>query len=157
MTVQQHRHRLVAILSADAPGCSQLMAVYESATLLAIDAAGIVFRQQSEAHRGPVVDTTGDSALAVFETAAGAMSSALAIQRQPDASAAAEPEHGRKRFPIGVHLGKTFGRQHPAWREPGRCSCRAAVPLRVRHQPQGGARNQPYPAVVALVRADGVE
>jgi len=105
VTVQEHRRRLVAILSADGAGYSRLMAVDESATVLALDAARVVFRHRTEAHHGRVVDTAGDSVLAVFETAAGAVSAALAIQQQIDALTAAEPEDRRMRFRIGVHLG----------------------------------------------------
>ena len=47
----------------------------------------------------------GDSVLAVFETATGAVSAALAIQQEIGASAQAVPEHRRMRFRIGVHLG----------------------------------------------------
>jgi len=43
--------------------------------------------------------------LAVFETAAGAVSAALTIQQQIDALTAAEPQDRRMRFRIGVHLG----------------------------------------------------
>ena len=47
----------------------------------------------------------GDSVLAVFGTAAGAVTAALAIQLQVNALADAEPEDRRMRFSIGVHLG----------------------------------------------------
>ena len=47
----------------------------------------------------------GDSVLAVFGTAAGAVSAALAIQAQFNQRTDAEPEIRRMRFRIGVHLG----------------------------------------------------
>src|SRR4029079_3786640 len=47
----------------------------------------------------------GDSVLAAFETAAGAVTAALAIQRELDASGRDTPEDRRMRFRIGVHLG----------------------------------------------------
>ena len=105
MTVQEHRHRLMAILAADAVGYTRLMAVDESATVLALDAARSLFRQQTEVRGGRVVDTAGDSVLAVFETAVGAVVAALAIQQLLDASIAAESEDRRMRFRIGLHLG----------------------------------------------------
>ncbi len=105
MDVQELRRRLAAILSADAAGYSRLMAADEPATVQALDAARAVFRQQVEAQQGRVVDTAGDSVLAVFETAAGAVSAAMAIQQRLEASAASEPEDQRLHFRIGVHLG----------------------------------------------------
>jgi predicted ATPase/class 3 adenylate cyclase len=90
------RHRLEAILAADAVGYSRLMSEDERATLAALDAARKVFRTQIESQGGRVVDTAGDSVLASFETATGAVNAALAIQRKLSA---------RLRFRIGVHLG----------------------------------------------------
>src|SRR5258707_15895762 len=76
------RQRLAAILAADAVGYSRLMSVDERATVAALDAARAVFRQQIESSRGRVIDMAGDSVLAVFDTATGAGSTALAIQQQ---------------------------------------------------------------------------
>jgi adenylate cyclase len=98
-------NRLAAILAADAAGYSRLMAADAHATLAALDAARAVFRSQTEAHRGRVVDTAGDSVLAVFETAAGAVAAALAIQASINPQADAAPEERRMHFRIGVHLG----------------------------------------------------
>ena len=97
--------RLVAILAADAAGYSRLMAADERRTVAALDAARAVFRQEIEARRGRVVDMAGDSVLAVFETATGAVSSALAIQQQLATLCAQESEHRRMHFRVGVHLG----------------------------------------------------
>ena len=47
----------------------------------------------------------GDSVLAVFETATGAVSAALAVQQTLNSRVADEPEARRMRFRIGVHLG----------------------------------------------------
>ena len=105
MTDTGSRQRLAAILAADAAGYSRLMAADERATMAALDSARAVFRQRIEAHRGRVVDMAGDSVLAVFETATGAVSAALAVQRDLEASHTAVPEERRMRFRIGVHLG----------------------------------------------------
>ncbi len=105
MTDSPFRQRLAAILAADAAGYSRLMAVDEAATVAALDAARAVFRSQIEAHRGRVIDMAGDSVLAVFDTAIGAVSAALAVQRELAASDGAQPEATRMRFRIGVHLG----------------------------------------------------
>ena len=50
----------------------------------------------------------GDSVLAVFELASGAVAAALAIQRDLGASAREVPADRRMKFRIGVHLGEIF-------------------------------------------------
>ncbi len=105
MSGQELRHRLAAILAADVAGYSRLMAADERATVAALDAARAVFRAQIEANRGRVIDMAGDSVLAVFETAAGAVSAALAVQRALADAVQDQPEERRMRFRIGVHLG----------------------------------------------------
>ena len=99
------RHRLAAVLAADAAGYSRLMAADAPATVLALDAARTVFRAQIEANLGRVIDMAGDSVLAVFDTAAGAAGAAITIQRELGAALGATPEDRRMRFRIGVHLG----------------------------------------------------
>jgi adenylate cyclase len=99
------RQRLAAILAADVAGYSRLMAADERATVADLDAARSVFRAQIEASQGRVIDMAGDSVLAVFETAIGAVSAALAVQRAINAASNAVPEDRRMRFRIGVHLG----------------------------------------------------
>ncbi len=97
--------RLVAILMADAVGYSRLMSADERRTVAALDAVRAVFRHEIESRRGRVVDMAGDSVLAVFESATGAVSAALAIQQHVEELCAQEsPEH-RMHFRLGVHLG----------------------------------------------------
>ncbi len=98
------RHRLTAILAADAAGFSRLMASDERATLAALDAGRAIFKTQIEAKQGRVIDMAGDSVLAAFETATGAVDAALAIQQGLAAlHATVQGEH--MHFRIGVHLG----------------------------------------------------
>ena len=99
------RHRLVAILAADAVGYSRLMSIDERATLDALEEARSVFRAAIDSNGGRVVDTAGDSALAVFDTASGAATAALAIQQEFAAASTEVAEDRRMRFRIGVHLG----------------------------------------------------
>jgi adenylate cyclase len=101
----EFRQRLAAILAADVAGYSRLMAADERATVATLDSARAVFRNQIEANQGRVIDMAGDSVLAVFQTAVGAVAAALAIQRDLDASNSSVPDHRRMRFRIGVHLG----------------------------------------------------
>jgi adenylate cyclase len=102
---QELKQRLAAILAADVAGYSRLMAADERATVAALDAARAVFRGQIEANAGRVIDMAGDSVLAVFETAAGAVSASLGVQQALAASASATPEDRRMRFRIGIHMG----------------------------------------------------
>ncbi|HVF65549.1 MAG TPA: adenylate/guanylate cyclase domain-containing protein, partial [Casimicrobiaceae bacterium] len=102
------RRRLEAILAADAAGYSRLMAADEDATIAALDEARGVFRTNVGANQGRVIDTAGDSVLAVFETASGAVAAAIEIQRQIDALASALAEDRRMYFRIGVHVGEVI-------------------------------------------------
>jgi adenylate cyclase len=102
------RHRLVAIMEADGVGYSRLMSVDERATVIALDAAREVFRTQIHARGGRVIDMAGDSVLAVFETAAGAVNAGLDVQRQLAAAMADAQPDRCLRFRIGVHLGDVF-------------------------------------------------
>jgi adenylate cyclase len=82
------------------------MAEDERAAVAALDAARAVFRARIEAGRGRVVDTAGDSVLAVFEIATGALSAALDIQQHLDAALSGEPQSRRMRFRVAVHVGE---------------------------------------------------
>ena len=99
------RQRLAAILVADVAGYTRLMAADEHATVASLDKGRAIIRAQCEANYGRVIDMAGDSALAIFETATGAVEAALAIQKQTREAVASLPEARRMRFRIGVHLG----------------------------------------------------
>lgn len=105
MSGTELKHRLLAILAADATGYSRLMAADDRATVAALDAARAVFRTQIESNQGRVIDMAGDSVLAVFETATGAVSAALAIQGTLNEISVTAPEEQQMRFRIGVHMG----------------------------------------------------
>lgn len=99
------KQRLLAILAADAVGYSRLMAGDDRGTVAALDAARAVFRSRIEAGHGRVIDMAGDSVLAVFETAAGAVTAAIAVQQQLGASTGGVPQDRRMLFRIGIHMG----------------------------------------------------
>jgi len=105
VTGSELKQRLAAILAADVAGYSRLMASDERATVAALDIARAVFRTQIECNQGRVIDMAGDSVLAVFETATGAVSAALAVQRELNTIIAKVPEDRRMRFRIGIHMG----------------------------------------------------
>jgi adenylate cyclase len=105
MTEGGQKQRLAAILAADAVGYSRLMEADEHSTVAALDAARDVFRAAVESNQGHVINTAGDSVLALFDTAAGAVTAALAVQRELDANPGGVPPDRQLRFRIGVHLG----------------------------------------------------
>ena len=105
------RQRLAAILAADAAGYSRLMSLDERATVNALDVARKVFRSHIESNQGRVIDMAGDSVLAVFETATGAVNAALTIQAEVNPLADAASEDHRMRFRIGVHLGDVIEKE----------------------------------------------
>jgi adenylate cyclase len=76
------RQRLAAILAADVAGYSRLMGDDERATIDAINSCRAVFREHIEANGGRVVDMAGDSVLAIFDTAIGAFTTAMAAQER---------------------------------------------------------------------------
>jgi len=99
------RQRLAAILVADVAGYSRLMTADDHATVAALDRARETFRARIASHQGRVIDMAGDSVLAVFDTAIGAVTAALAIQEDLEAAALSVPDERRMRFRIGIHLG----------------------------------------------------
>ena len=105
MSGTEFKQRLAMILAADVAGYSRLMAADERATVTALDAVRKVFRAMIESKQGRVIDMAGDSVLAVFETATGAVSAALAIQQAIHALTEEVHEEHRMRFRIGIHLG----------------------------------------------------
>lgn len=92
-------------MAADAAGYSRLMSIDDVGTMDVLESAQKVFRSQVEAEGGRVVDTTGDSVLAVFDTTNGAVRAAAAIQAELAVLTERAPEHLKLRFRIGIHLG----------------------------------------------------
>jgi adenylate cyclase len=105
VTNQAVEQKLAAILAADVAGYSALMGDDERATVATLDAYRDVFRDHVAAENGRVVDTAGDSVLAVFPSTVGAVRAALAIQADLKPRNEALPEHRRMHFRIGVNLG----------------------------------------------------
>ena len=97
--------RLAAILAADAVGFSRLMHANERVTLATLDEFRDVFRQRIEHHHGRIVDMAGDSILAIFDSATGAVNAATEAQHELTQRNEALPETQRMRFRVGVNLG----------------------------------------------------
>ena len=105
MTDDTVEQKLAAILAADVAGYSALMGDDERATVATLDAYRDVFRTHVTAEHGRVVDTAGDSVLAVFPSTIGAVRAALAIQADLKPRNKSLAENRRMRFRIGVNLG----------------------------------------------------
>jgi adenylate cyclase len=77
----------------------------EEATIAALGRARAVFREAVTSRNGRVVDTAGDSVLAIFESIIEAVRCALAVQETFATRNADVPEDRRMQFRIGVHFG----------------------------------------------------
>lgn len=99
------KRRLVAILAADVAGYSRLMSVDERATVNTLNAYRQVFKQQIAEHDGRVVDTAGDSVLAVFESVVEAVQCAVEVQSKLENRNRSLSDERRMRFRIGINLG----------------------------------------------------
>ena len=99
------KRRLAAILAADAAGYSRLMGLDEASTIATLHDSRALFRTAIEARRGRVVDTTGDSVLAVFDSLVEAVHAAIEVQDALAERNAERPPDRRMAFRIGVNLG----------------------------------------------------
>lgn len=104
------RQRLTAILAADVAGFSRLMSEDERATVAALEECRATFRERIVTHGGRVVDTAGDSVLAVFDSVLDAVACAVALQRALRAHNDPLPEARRMQYRIGVNLGDVITR-----------------------------------------------
>ena len=102
--------RLTAIFAADVAGYSRLMQVDDRATVATLEAYRGIFREHIEAHEGRVVDMTGDSILAVFDSPTEAVKAAFDVQDVLAGRNDALPEEQRMRFRIGVNLGEVISK-----------------------------------------------
>jgi adenylate cyclase len=99
------RQRLAAILAADVVGYSRLMGDDEPSTIASLTASRAIFRTHIEANDGRVVDMAGDSVLAVFASATGAVKTAVDTQAEVNARNDTLPDRRRMHFRVGVNLG----------------------------------------------------
>ncbi len=81
------------------------MAIDDHETVAALDAARAVFQSGVVLQGGRVIDMAGDSVLAVFDTAAGAVRAARDIQAELARRTETLPADRRLQFRVGVHLG----------------------------------------------------
>jgi adenylate cyclase len=99
-----YERRLAAVLCADVVGYTALMAGDERGTIEALKDSRARVARLTERHGGRVVDTAGDSMLAVFPSAVECVRCAGAIQRE--LRARNDRSRGRPmELRIGLHLG----------------------------------------------------
>ena len=110
MAPASSQRRLVAILAADAEGFSRHMAGDEAATVADLEAARQIFRAGVAARQGRVIDTAGDSVLAVFDQAGAAVEAACEIQQALKTRSTDPARQESLRFRIGIHLGDVIHR-----------------------------------------------
>jgi adenylate cyclase len=107
---ESNRQRLTAILAADVAGFSRLMSEDERATVAELEACRALFRERIVMHAGRVVDTAGDSVLAVFDSVLDAVACAVAVQGALRAHNDPLPEARRMLYRVGVNLGDVITR-----------------------------------------------
>src|SRR5215510_6402802 len=110
MAAPEGTRKLEAILVADVAGYSRLMQEDDEATVTTLEAYRGIFRERIQAHRGRVVDMAGDSVLAVFDAATGAVRAAFEIQVALTERNETLPQARRMRFRVGVNLGEVIER-----------------------------------------------
>jgi len=102
------KRRLAAILAADVAGYSRLMGDDERATMDTLNAYRDVFRKHISDYDGRVVDTAGDSVLAIFSSVVEAVQCAVDVQGELGEHNAGLAENRRMLFRVGVNIGDIF-------------------------------------------------
>ena len=105
------QRKLATILAADAAGYSRLMGDDEKATVQTLTEYRQVFADNISRHQGRVVDTAGDSVLAVFESPVEALECSVEIQKELTRRNRQLAEHRRMQFRIGLNLGDVLTRE----------------------------------------------
>jgi adenylate cyclase len=102
---ESHERKLVTILAADVAGYSRLMADDEVGTMRTLTEYREVFTEHVTGHKGRVVDTAGDSVLAIFDSVVEAVQASVDVQRELSERNETLPGHRKMHFRIGVNLG----------------------------------------------------
>ena len=105
MAADEGSRKLTAILAADVAGYSRLMVDDERATVRTLTEYRTIFTEKVEAHEGRIVDTTGDSVMATFESVVEAVEAAVDVQRDLAERNETLSGHRKMHFRIGVNLG----------------------------------------------------
>jgi adenylate cyclase len=105
------QRKLATILAADAMGYSRLMGDDDKATVETLTEYGLVFSERIAHHQGRVVDTAGDSVLAVFDSPVEALECSTEIQKELGKRNRHLVEERRMLFRIGLNLGDVITRE----------------------------------------------
>jgi class 3 adenylate cyclase/TolB-like protein/Tfp pilus assembly protein PilF len=98
--------KLIVVLYADMVGYSRLIRMDDVGTLRRLRVLrSKVIDPAIEQHGGRIVQTAGDSLLAVFDSIDGAVSCAVAVQQAVPAQDSAHPPDRAIRFRIGLNIG----------------------------------------------------
>jgi TolB-like protein/class 3 adenylate cyclase len=104
--------KLTAILYADVAGYSRLTGEDEEGTHRILRAYLDAISQAIKHHNGEVVHYAGDAVLAEFATVVGALTCAVAVQRDLAARNASQPADRTVEFRIGINLGDIIIDRH---------------------------------------------
>jgi len=99
--------KLAAVMVTDVAGYSRLMQADEAGTLSALSLVMGITKGQIELRRGRIANTAGDSVLAIFPSAADAVSCALIVQ---EVLVQQSQESRGLQLRIGIHLGDVIER-----------------------------------------------
>jgi class 3 adenylate cyclase len=108
--VQRPERRLAAVFVADVVAYSRVMGQDEVGTLAALSDHRVRFDAAAAEHDGRVVNSTGDSILAEFKSAAAAVQCAWSIQDTITEANRGIADYKRIQFRIGVHVGDVLVR-----------------------------------------------
>jgi len=106
--LRETTRRLAAILHADVVGYSRLMGADEAGTHARLIAHREILAERIRRADGRIVGSAGDAILAEFPSVAGALSAALATQRELAGRNEALPHDTRLAFRIGINLGEVI-------------------------------------------------
>ncbi len=149
MAAPEVKQRRATILLAEAFDFWPLLYADQRSTLATLSEFRDVFRAAIEGNKGRVVDTAGDSVLAIFESASNAVRAAVDTQAELRKRNEALPEDRRMQFRIGVNLGDIHELSDGTTRgdgvitaarlqnlaEPGATMISQSVYQEVRHEP----------------------
>lgn len=102
----QLKSRWATILAVDVVGYTRLMSDDPKDTVETLDVVRAIVREATENNGGYVVDYAGDSMLATFDTALGAIYAATASQQIINERADAAPDNRKMILRMGIHNGE---------------------------------------------------
>src|SRR6516162_6914536 len=97
--------KLAAIFAADVAGYSALMGRDEVGTLRTLTEYRVIIDRLIASHRGRIFNTAGDSVLADFASAVGAVQCAVAVQDAIAKENVDRPAGEQMWFRVGIHVG----------------------------------------------------